>query len=118
MTATIPSTDEIVGRLIDQIGEFAGPDGGVSIWIGPASAEVTILGLNADRWPLHNADDPLAPVRIRDNAAGNGSHTLTVLRVTLLRALQDAAAILAFPPDTTLGARVALKAVDGGASHA
>ena len=104
-----PSNDEIVGRLIRQIDEVAGPDAFASFYLYDNRAEVVVHRLNEQRYGLHCADDLDAPVRIHD-VGPHARRCLTVKRTTLLKALQDAAAVLAFPAGT--GAR--LRVVDGG----
>lgn len=104
----VPSTDEIVGRLIRQIDEAAGPDAFTSIHLYGSEAHVNVHKLDPLRYELHCADDYDAPIRIWDTS--NGMRCLTVQRVTLRHALQDAAAALAFP--TATGA--ALRVIDGG----
>lgn len=111
MTAVIPSTDEVIGRLIRQIGEYGTT---MSITGYGHGSVVSIHGLDPERYPLHNAHDLTADIAIMPNKT-TGKHWLTVSRPELLRALQDTAAILAFPPDTTLGARTVLKSIEGGA---
>ncbi|MGW8936021.1 hypothetical protein [Gordonia terrae] len=108
---TIPTTvshDEIVGRLIRQIDEVAGPDALTSVTLYSDSHEVVIHRLDPFRYELHCADDLDAPIRIWDTRLGQ--RCLTVRRTTLLKALQDTAATLAFP--VTTGAR--LRVIDGG----
>ncbi|WP_288337816.1 hypothetical protein [uncultured Gordonia sp.] len=111
---TIPTTashDEIIGRLIRQIDEVAGPNAFTSINLYSGDTWVTVHKIDEFRYPLHNADDPYAPVRIHDVGPDQRrNRCLTVKRTTLLKALQDAAATLAFP--VTTGAT--LRVIDGG----
>lgn len=111
---SIPTTvshDEIIGRLIRQIDEVAGPNAFTSINLYSGDTWVTVHKIDEFRYPLHNADDPYAPVRIHDIGPDQRrNRCLTVKRTTLLKALQDAASALAFP--TTTGAT--LRVIDGG----
>lgn len=109
--AAVPSTDEIIGRLIRQIDEVAGPEAFTSIHLYGSEAHVVVHRIDEQRYPLHCATDLDAPVRIHD-VGPHARRCLTVKRVTLLKALQDAAAALAFPA----GTGATLRVVDGGES--
>lgn len=105
----VPSTDEVVGRLLRQISEAAGPGASVHTASHDNWHEVNVQKLDIFRYQLHNADDIDAPVRIWDTR--NGMRVLTVRRATLLKALQDAGAALAFPA----ASGATLRVIDGGA---
>ncbi|MGW0039858.1 hypothetical protein [Gordonia sp. NPDC003376] len=98
-TETTTSTAEVTGRLLEQITEFAGPHSSVSTYIAADRASVDVHGVNPDRYPEWNADEPLAAVRIL--TAKSGRRMISAEAVTLLRALQLVASVMAFPPEVT-----------------
>ncbi|QHB37269.1 hypothetical protein SEA_GUDMIT_40 [Gordonia phage Gudmit] len=89
--------DDTFGSLLTQIKSHAGPTGSVSIWWHQNHATVDVFGIDPDRYPLHNEDDVLAPIRFADNVV-TGERALRVRRDTFAEALKDAAAALAHPP--------------------
>ncbi|MDF3280447.1 hypothetical protein [Gordonia sp. N1V] len=100
MTTTLPtvSTAEVLGRLIEQIGEAAGPDTSMLTYTSEHGAHVDVIGVNPDRFPEWNADEPLAAVRI--TTARSGLRMISAHSHTLVRALQLVASVMAFPPES------------------
>ena len=100
MTTTLPtvSTAEVIGRLIEQIGEVAGPDTSMLTHTSERGARVDVIGVNPDRFPEWNADEPFAAVRIHVTKAGQ--HMISAQATTLLKALQLVASVMAFPPES------------------
>jgi hypothetical protein len=98
MSAPAVSTAETVGRLIEQITEFIGPDASMSFDVSANRGSVWIHNLDPQRFPLHNSDQPLAPLTVFVPTSGRG-HALNTRSTTLLGALRNAAAYLVFPPE-------------------
>lgn len=100
MTTTLPtvSTAEVLGRLIEQISEVAGPDASVQTQTSGRGARVDVVGVNPDRFPEWNADEPLAAVQI--TTARSGLRMISADAHTLVRALQLVASVMAFPPES------------------
>ncbi|WP_439030266.1 hypothetical protein [Gordonia terrae] len=96
---TEPTNHELIGRLYEQVVER----GDIAfITSTPAETSISVHGLDAKVYPLHNADDSTADTAIRARAGDGpdaGTHWLYVARPTALDALQAAASFLAFPPD-------------------
>lgn len=100
MTTSI-STAEAIGRMILEISEFIQPSGGsLALDITATHATAWCHHLDPERWPLHNVDDFSAPVRVLPGryGRGDGKHVLISEARTPLKALQNAAAYLVFPP--------------------
>lgn len=100
MTTTLPtvSTAEVIGRLIEQIGEVAGPDTSMLTHTSERGARVDVIGVNPDRFPEWNADEPFAAVKI--TTARSGLRMISADSHTLVRALQLVASVMAFPPES------------------
>ncbi|MFW0796555.1 hypothetical protein AAFP30_22315 [Gordonia sp. CPCC 205515] len=96
-----------MGLLLNSIQEFVVATGGsFSVWSG-AYHEVTVHGLDRDRFPIFCANDDTAPIRIIDVG---GEVVMKCRKPTLLEALRTASTYLTFPPP--LGDQAVLQVVD------
>lgn len=96
--APAPSNAEVIGRLMEQIAEAAGPGTSVMTYTADSRAVVDVHGVDAARYPEWNADEPFAAVRIHVTKAGQ--HMISAQATTLLKALQLVASVMAFPPES------------------